>query len=444
MENSRQPAANLTLGMIHLGSAKFFRELHDTALAIEMDYLKQLSRQRTGKASRYVYYFMGLALLEAGEPADSAKYLRRFARSAGARSAMKPYADIDLGIAYVRLKNPQNAARLWSGVDAKRPEIKAALASAYAVTGAKNINPVLMAEDALKEAGRQHRTVDSRMIRNMLRAYSQGGATEKSLELLEKNDFKEAAYTEELGSSKTINFYDLSVLDSMAIAHLNAAIMYLKEADRDAKLGVTARYYLADAYLQQGDAEMSLHAAISFLAQPKIPAQYGNSARVQQAIAYRMMGQKADSAEIWQSLVDKSARDPELLTALMQACAPASADCKKIEKISLAAVENGEGKKFFPLNAALGKYYLSQKNYAKAVLFMEAGRDKANKNKIDVNDPVMLMSLAEAYYRSKQFSESLEIYFEIGKQFPAIRQVQEAMQGIYAMEHKSAGDVKIY
>ena len=75
---------------------------------------------------------------------------------------------------------------------------------------------------------------------------------------------------------------------------------------------------------------------------------------------------------------------------------------------------------------------------------MEAGRDKANKNKIEMNDPVMLVGLAEAYYHNKKFSENLEIYFELSKQFPAVRQIQEAMQGIYSMEHQSAGDVKIY
>jgi hypothetical protein len=31
----------------------------------------------------------------------------------------------------------------------------------------------------------------------------------------------------------------------------------------------------------------------------------------------------------------------------------------------------------------------------------------------------------------------------MSKQFPQVRQIQEAVQGIYAMEQKSAGDVKI-
>ena len=56
----------------------------------------------------------------------------------------------------------------------------------------------------------------------------------------------------------------------------------------------------------------------------------------------------------------------------------------------------------------------------------------------------MLVALADLYYRTKKFSESLEIYFEMGKQFPAVRPIQEALQGIYSMEHQSAGDAKLF
>ena len=55
----------------------------------------------------------------------------------------------------------------------------------------------------------------------------------------------------------------------------------------------------------------------------------------------------------------------------------------------------------------------------------------------------MLVSLADAYYQTRKFSEALEIYFEMSKEFPEIRQIQEAVQGVYAVEQKSAGDVKI-
>ncbi|HUX91418.1 MAG TPA: hypothetical protein VMV48_12100 [Gallionellaceae bacterium] len=444
MDSSHQAAASLALGMIYLNSAALYRDLHQTALLVELDYLGKLSKQMTGAASRFVDFYLGEALLEAGKTAEAGIYLRRFAEQMGAKSPVRSFADIELGIVYSRQKQVQKAAQAWSKVNLYKPEFKAALAGAYAVTSAQEKKPVLMADAALNDAKLQRYTLNSRMTRNLLRAYIHGGAPEKALDLLNANELREPSYVEDIGASKSISFYDLSLLNDIAKTHLRAAVSYLERASRDAKLGSTAGFYLADAYLQQGNAELSLRSAASFLSQPMIPPQYKGLAMVNQASAQHMAGRHAEANAAWQSLAEKSAADPALLAAVIQACAQAGGDCAKLEKPALAAIEKGEGRKYFSLNAALGKYYLLQKDYAKAVLYMEAGRDKANKNKIEANDPLLLVGLAEAYYRNKKFSENLEIYFEIGKQYPAVRQIQEAMQGIYSMEQQSAGDVKIF
>jgi hypothetical protein len=444
MDISRQAAASLALGMIYLASAKLYRELHQTAIVIELDYLTQLSKQKSGSASSFVNFYLGQALVEAGRPAEGAAYLQRFVDQLGAKSPMKPIADIELGIAFSRQKLTQKAEQQWSGLDTTKPEIKAALAGAYAATGAQQYKPVMMADSAMLDARKSGSNPGVRMNRSLLRAYSQGGATVQALDLLGISELKNESYVEDLGSSKTISFYDLGLLDDIAKTHLGAAVLYLELASKDVKFGGISSYYLADAYLQKGNAELSLNAAARFRTEEKFPTQYRDNAQIQQAIALGKTGQKAESAAIWHSLTDKSAENPSLLAALIQACTPARADCVKVEQLALAAVEKGEGKKFFSLNAALGKYYLLQKDYSRALLFMEAGRDKAYKNKIEVNDPAMLVRLAEAYYLNKKFSENLEIYFEIGKQYPYVRQIQEAMQGIYSMEHQSAGEVKIF
>lgn len=444
MESSGQAAASLALGMIYLGSANVYRELHKTALLVELDYLTQLSRQKTGSSSRFADFYLGQTLLEAGRLSEAVTSLQRYANKVGARSPFKPYADIELGIAYSRQKQEQKAKQAWSKVDLSKPEFKAALAGAYAAVGAQGHKPVAMADAALSAAKLQRYTPSARMLRNLLRAYSLGGAPDKALELLNAGELKDASYIEEIGSSKTVRFYDSSLLQDMARTHLYAAVQYLERASRDAKLGSTATYYLADAYLQQGNAEQALRADAQILAQPQMSQHYSDRARVHQASANYIAGRRKEAGLVWQSLAEHSAADPALLAAVMQACAQAGADCTKSEKLALAAVEQGEGKKFFQLSAALGKYYLLQKDYPKALLYLEAGRDKAYKNKIEVNDPVMLIGLAEAYYRNNKFSENLEIYFEVAKQYPVVRQIQEAMQGIYSMQQNSAGDVKIF
>jgi hypothetical protein len=443
MDNGRQTAASLALGMLHLENARLYRGLQQTAQVIELDYLTQLSRQKNGAASRYVDLYLGQMLVETGKAAEGAAHLQKFAEQSGHPLA-RTFAGIELGIAYSRQKQAQKAAQAWAGVDLSKPEIKAALAGAYAASGALEHKPSAMADAAMNDARAQRYVPGTRMLRNLLRAYSQSGDTEKALAILNASEFREASYVEDLGASKAISFYDASLFEDMARTHLRAAVMYLEQAGKDAKLGSTASFFLIGAYLQQGNAEQALRTAGSFLSQAPIPPQYRDLALAYQAMAQYRTGKHAEAGVAWQSLAEKSAQDPALLAEVVQLCGQAGADCGRLEKQALAAVENGEGKKYFPLNAALGKYYLQRKDYRKAVQYMEAGRDKANKNKIEANDPLLLVALAEAYYRNKNFSENLEIYFELGKQYPVVRQIQEAMQGIYSLEHQSAGDVKIF
>lgn len=442
MDADRKAAASLALGMNYLGSGTLYRDLKQMALAIELDYLTQLSRQKSAVPSRYADYYLGQVLFESGKPAEAVTHLRKFA--AAAPEAMKPFALIELGLVYNKQKQAQKVSETWLSLDQSKPEIKAALAGAYALSGVQEQKAVSMADAAMSEAKLQGYTPTSRMLRNLLRAYSHGGAPAKAMALLNVHEFKDASYVEDIGVSKSISFYDVSLFGDMSNTHLNMAVIYLEQASRDAKLAATASFYLADAYLQLGKVEQSLRSAAAFLSQPKVPMQYRSVALANQASAHSFAGRKTDAMAAWLSLADKAGEDLDVLAVVMQSCAQAKTDCAQLEKLALIALEKGEGKKTFSLSAALGKYYLQQKDYVKAVLYMEAGRDKAHKNKIEVNDPLMLIGLAEAYYRNKNFSENLEIYFELGKHYPVVRQIQEAMQGIYAMEQQSAGDVKIF
>jgi tetratricopeptide (TPR) repeat protein len=146
---------------------------------------------------------------------------------------------------------------------------------------------------------------------------------------------------------------------------------------------------------------------------------------------------------VWDELMRKQPEDPDLIAEILFACSRMKTECPGVLQKAAAMVEARDSKRLSLLNIAIGKYYLGKLDHVRAVSYLEAGRDKSNKNKIESNDPVLLVSLADAYYRTKKFSEALEIYFEMSKEFPEIRQIQEAVQGVYAMEHKSAGDVKI-
>ncbi|HXI09818.1 MAG TPA: hypothetical protein VNK06_03350, partial [Thermodesulfobacteriota bacterium] len=142
---------------------------------------------------------------------------------------------------------------------------------------------------------------------------------------------------------------------------------------------------------------------------------------------------------------DYSAGSPQeaLLAETLLACANLGIRCADAASKAEAAESASSGGSHAALEEALGRYFLAGNDLSRAVRYMEEGRDKGNKNKIEFNAPGTLTALSEAYCGTKQYSEALEIFFEMNKHFPAIRQLQVVMQGIYSMEHRSAGDVKI-
>jgi tetratricopeptide (TPR) repeat protein len=133
-----------------------------------------------------------------------------------------------------------------------------------------------------------------------------------------------------------------------------------------------------------------------------------------------------------------------VIAEVLSACNTLEIECPEMERRASLLTGTGERAVLAGLYGALGNYYIRKKDYARAISCFEAGRDKSNKNSIVHNDPLMLVNLAETYYETRKFSEALEIYFEMSKHFPAVRQIQVAMQGVYAREQKSAGDARLF
>jgi len=263
------------------------------------------------------------------------------------------------------------------------------------------------------------------------------------LDLLTHSDLKAFSYQEILGKAKVINFYDLSLLNDMATLYGRASIAYLEKAAGDPKVKDAVEFYLGQASALFGSIDQSSKVTASFVATSQMPQPYKDRIRVWQGANLYARNRQTDAMAVWDELMRKQPEDPDLIAEILFACTRMKVECPRVLQKAAAMVEAGDSKKLPLLNIAIGKYYLSRLDHDKAVSYLEAGRDKSNKNKIESNDPAMLVSLADAYYRSKKFSEALEIYFEMSKRFPEVRQIQEAIQGVYAMEHKSAGDVKI-
>jgi len=443
IEQSKQGTANLALGMIFFQNAILHHELYHSALAVSQDYLKKLATVPGQSRSRVADMYLGDALIEADKPAVAAMYFEKFLANRSIDPQQRSFAKICLGTAYYQNKEPDKGMALWSSIDASDPEANVELAAAYIRNGLTEKNPIGMTDesiDHMKHAGKQ---LTMRMMKNLLAVYSRARLTEKGLQLLKHMDLKAYSYREVLGRSKVIDFYDPSLLSDMSTLYGQASIGYLEKALADPKARDSAEFHLAQAYALFGSIDKSAKMTAQFITSSQMPQPYKDRIRVWQGADLYQKNNAIEAVGVWDELSRKQPEDPVLFAEILSTCGRLKIECAKIAKKSAVAVEAGEGKLFAPLNIALGKYFLGRMDYAKAVSYFEAGRDKGNKNKIEANDPAMLVSLSDAYYRTKKFSEALEIYFEMSKQFPEVRQIQEAMQGVYAVEHKSAGDVKI-
>jgi tetratricopeptide (TPR) repeat protein len=444
IEQGKKGTANLALGMIYFKNAVLHRELYHAAVAASHDYLKNLSAAQGRDRSRFVDLYFGEALVESGRPGVAITYLEKFLASQGVEPRYRAIAKVSLGRGYYQKNESAKATQLWEGIDVSDSEVKAELAAAYSKAHLMDKNPSAMAEGILSEMKRSGKPLSMRMVKNLVAICARrAGLTEKGLDLLKHSDLKAFSYREVLGKSKVINFYDLSLLNDMATLYGQASVVHLEKAAADLKVKDPAEFYLGQACALFGSIEKSSKVTASFIATSQMPQQYKDRIKVWQGANLYVRNRKTDAMGLWDELAQKQPEDPDLIAEILFTCSRMKVECPKVIQKAAALVEAGESKKFSLLNMAIGKYYLSRLDHAKAVSYLEAARDKSNKNKIESNDPLMLVSLADAYYRTKKFSEALEIYFEMSKQFPEVRQIQEAMQGVYAMEHKSAGDVKI-
>jgi len=444
LDQGKKGSANLALGMIYFKDAVLHRELYQAAVVTSQDYLKRLSVARGPDRSRFVDLYFGEALVESGHSSAAAIHLKKFSSSERIEPRYRTIAKVSLGLGYYQNNESSKATELWRGINTSDSEVKAELVAAYSKAGLMDKNPSVMGEGILLEMKRAGKPLSMRMVKNFLAIYARGpGLTEKGLDLLNRSDLKAVSYQEILGKSKVINFYDLSLLNDMATLCGRASVDYLQKAVDDPKVKDAAEFYLGQASALFGSIEQSSKVTASFVTTSQMPEQYKDRIRVWQGANLYVRNRKTDAMGLWDELARKQPEDPDLIAEILFACSRMKTECPRVVERAVAMVEAGESKKFSLLNIAIGKYYLGRLDPVKAVSYLEAGRDKSNKNKIESNDPVMLVSLADAYYRTKKFSEALEIYFEMSKQFPEIRQIQEALQGVYAMEHKSAGDVKI-
>ncbi len=438
--------AQMSFGMVCLANARLYGALHNAATAVQVDYYRKLVNTAKGDAgdSRMAPFFLGQVYLETGKLAEAQHWLEKFITTHLAGDRLYTEAQIALGTVYHLQQKTEKAGQLWQAIE-DTPNALAALAAAYNQAGLTGKGQALFDGQVRPRLPTSSRRLDILTVRALLQMFAQAGRIEQGFETLARIDLKAFVHEETMQTDKSVRFYDPALLDRLRQLYARTAVIYFKKADQSGndKLRPAARYFLADAYLlaeQPADARQVLD---RFLEAAKGPRTYRQRATVKQAVCDARLGAPQALRKMLSRVNGKKAR-PVLLGEILLECGQNRIECPQVVQLARTLLAQLDDRSAVGLTVALGSYYLHHQQYEPALTHLEAGRDKSRKNRIDANPPVMLIHLAQAYYRSKQFSEALEIYFEMSKQFPAVRQIQVALQGVYAMEQRSAGDAKIF
>ena len=437
--------ANLSLGMICLANAELYRELYRASIIVHKDYFTKLIDADNDQIKGYLQLYLAKTLLEAGDLIQAAGYFKKCLTAKNTDPSVKTDASIGLGTTFYLQGKSDLATKEWSKISSDNTEVATSLALAYSRVGLQDKEPLVLCRQAFDSHKREKGANHIRVVNNTLGVYAREGAIDDGLKLIQQSDLKAYFHEETLAKNKVLRFYDPSLFNHLALLYGQAAVFYLQEAARttNQKLKWPAQYHLAIAHGQFGSLEKSSSLLEKFMESAPLPPKFKYRAAVQQATNQHLLGNTAKAKDKFDELL-KTKYKSMLSAEILLQCSRHQLEYGQAVRRASEAAQQGAGKPFARVNHALGKYYLWKKDYLKSATLLEAARDKSNKNRIEFNDPLLLIDLSIASYRVKHFSESLEIYFEMSKQFPAVRQIQMALQGVYSMEQKSAGDAKIF
>ncbi len=435
-EGDLEPMAALTLARAYARSAELHRALHVASLALGTRYLQQLTMQRGPDSSRYAALFHGEYLFEARRSKEGTAQIRRFLEQKG-----NPVSYTDIAKA---LLAAEQGAVLPEQMNSTDPLVRLQAAATASKVPVRRAAVLALTDQSVEALRNANAILPMRAVSQAVGIYVRLGEFEKAFALLAGADRGRPSIEEKVSESKVLRHYDPALLGNIALLYASAAESIFERVRNAPRVKSVAGYFLAELHVLNGRASKAAPLIAQIVDAPDLPPAFRERAAILQAIVDLQGKDAARGKGALDELAKKHAENPALLAETLLACVRAQEECMAVTAAARRLGQTGQSERFRALHRALGEQYASEDKHDLALQSLETARDKSHKNKLDTNDPLLLLRLAEQHFAAKSFSESLEIYFELGKEFPAVRQLQEAAQGIYSTEYRSAGDVRIF
>lgn len=277
-----------------------------------------------------------------------------------------------------------------------------------------------------------------------VRIFTHNGDLALASNVMQMLDQKLPSYTENITQFKQINFYEPSLIDSVTSFYIALSRHILEELKKDAKYHDMAVYYLSDIELMISNKKSAQLFKEDMLKLKRLPKGLSSILAIRQNAHGYLFGKTTRAFQAWEKAVNNAKNNPRMGAEAVLMCIYLSANCPTIVQTAQLKAENGRSKRFEALNTNVGRYFLYKEEYIKALRLLENALDRSKADGILMNEPILLINLAEIYRLDQRYSESLQIFFSLGQNFPIVRQIQDAVQGEYLFKQRSTGKSNVF
>ena len=439
--NSLTSIDKLKLSLIVNKNVAMYKDIYTKSIETQEIFLTTLSTEKNKNKSIFSPLFLAEVYILQGKLKEAEDQLLLYKKSNNALSAV-----VNITVAWLEnLKNNENNYNnIVSKMDLADPLTAMALDAIKIITTGKSSIDLNIIRTAEKQYIDTNNINSNRFSNYALRIYSHRNELNDARRIFIKLDQKKPSFVEEITQFKLINFYEPSLIDSIYSYYYTLAKSLLTDLKKDAKYHDMAIYYLSDLELISANKSSSKHFKEAMLNLTRLPKSLASLRTIRQNGHAYLYGKTTRAHQAWEKAVNNAKNNPAVGAEAILMCLYLEASCPTIVQTARLKAENGRSKRFENLNTNVGRYFLLRKENNKAVRLLENALNRSNADGILMNDPILLLNLAEIYRLEKRFSESLQIYFSLGQNFPILRQVQDAVQGEYLFRQRSNGSNTVF
>ena len=435
---SDRAVAQFLIGRSYVREAEFYRWVGWFANEVGLAYLQELADGSSSRELPWIPLFTGLHQLASGQDRAAELSLRQASASsaldpdwraiARRRQAVARHRQGDRAATEILAADPSHEADYWRLV----------LMAAGGESPPANAAPAA----APNRAARAPRDWDRLWAACVL--LRQGQRLQADV-LLSELDPDRPSVEDRRQPKKVLRFFDPLALEALERVLWEQAVLSLKPlaAQGDEARAVLGAYYAALGLYRLGE----LDEARALLSSTPLPSALGRRERDAARVLSALASSEPAAGELM-ALWENAATGPESVVLWADLERPALSGLEPFATLLPRRMETLEQPRARGAQrAAAGRWGLLRlragADASELVAILSRVRDNANKNKIERNDPLLLLALAVANYRNADYAQSLETLFALSESFPGLRGLHWNVQGTYAARQTAGGEARI-